>query len=77
MGGRRSRREGIHVYTQTSHFILQQKLTQPCKTIILLFKSKQIQLENKKAKKSSRKILNLLYGIKHTQFYPLLIKSGI
>ena len=33
--GRRSRREGIYVYVELIHFIVQQKLTQHCKAIIL------------------------------------------
>ena len=33
--GERSKREGMYVYLQLIHFIVQQKLTQPCKAIIL------------------------------------------
>ena len=39
MGGR-SKREGIDVYTQMIHFVVQQKLTQHCKAIILQLKEK-------------------------------------
>ena len=37
MGGR-FKREGIYVYIQLIHFIVQQKLTQHCKAIILPLK---------------------------------------
>ena len=36
--GRKPKREGIHVYTWLIHFVVQQKLTQQCKAIILQFK---------------------------------------
>ena len=39
MGGR-SKREGIQVYIQLVHFIVQQKLTQHCKATILQWKKK-------------------------------------
>ena len=35
--GRRLKREGIYVYIQLIHFVVQQKLTQHCKTIIVQF----------------------------------------
>ena len=35
--GGRLKREGIHVYIQLIYLIVQQKLTQPCKGIILQF----------------------------------------
>ena len=37
-GGGRSKREGIQVYIQLIHFIVQQKLTQHCKAILLQLK---------------------------------------
>ena len=37
------KRERIHVYIQLIHFIVQQKLTQHCKAIILQFKKKKSQ----------------------------------
>ena len=33
--GRRLKREGIYVYLQLIHFVIQQKLMQHCKAIIL------------------------------------------
>ena len=41
MGGR-LKREGIDVYTQTIDFVVEQKLTQHCKAIILQLKEKKI-----------------------------------
>jgi len=35
VGRGRSKREGIYVYIELIHFIIQQKLTQYCKTIII------------------------------------------
>ena len=40
MGWRRSKREGIQVYIQLIHFIVQQKPTQHCKAILLQLKKK-------------------------------------
>ena len=40
MVGGRTKREGIYVYIEQSHLIVQQKLTQHCKAIILQFKKK-------------------------------------
>ena len=36
--GGRLQREGIYVYIELIHFVVQQKLTQHCKAIILEFK---------------------------------------
>ena len=36
--GRRSKREGIYVYVQLIHAVVQQKLTQHCKALILQLK---------------------------------------
>ena len=38
VGGRRFKREGINIYIKLTHFIVQQKLTQYCKAIILELK---------------------------------------
>ena len=43
-GGGRSQREGIYIYIELIHFIVQQELTQHCKAIILQFKKKTNQL---------------------------------
>ena len=43
--GGRLQREGIYVYIELIHFVVQQKLTQHCKAIIL-------QLKKKKKKRS-------------------------
>ena len=40
MSGGRFQREGIYVYIELTHFIVQQKLTQHCKAIILQLKKK-------------------------------------
>ena len=40
----RSKREGTHVYIKPIHFIVQQKLTQHCKAIILQLKKKSHSL---------------------------------
>ena len=37
--GRRSKREGIYVYTELIHLVVQQKLTQHYKAIILQLKT--------------------------------------
>ena len=37
--GERSKREGIYACIQPTHFIVQQKLTQRCKAIILFIKN--------------------------------------
>ena len=39
--GRRRKREGIYVYIQPIHFIVQQKLTQHCKAILSQLKKKK------------------------------------
>ena len=39
--GGRLQREGIYVYIELIHFVVQQKLTQHCKAIILQFKKKR------------------------------------
>ena len=43
-GGRRFRREGKYVYRWLIDFIVQQKLTQHCKAIILQFKNKTLYM---------------------------------
>ena len=43
MGRRRLKRDGIHIYLQLIHIVVQQKLTQHCKAIIL-----QSKLEKKR-----------------------------
>ena len=40
--GGRSKREGIYVYIQLIHFVVQQKLTQHCKANILQYKKKEL-----------------------------------
>ena len=40
--GGRLQREGIYVYIELIHFVVQQKLTQHCKAIILQFKKKKV-----------------------------------
>ena len=42
--GGRLKREGIDVYTQTIDFVVEQKLTQHCKAIILQLKEKKKSL---------------------------------
>ena len=39
--GGRLQREGIYVYIELIHFVVQQKLTQHCKAIILQLKKKK------------------------------------
>ena len=39
-GGGRSKREGIYVYIELIRFIVQQKLAQHCKAIVLQLKKK-------------------------------------
>ena len=41
MGRRRLKRDGIHIYLQLIHIVVQQKLTQHCKAIILQSKLKK------------------------------------
>ena len=45
MGGR-STREGVYVYIQLIHYIVQQKVTQHCKEILLQWKKKPIAYSN-------------------------------
>ena len=52
-GGGRSKREGIQVYIQLIHFIVQKKLTQHCKAIILPIKNK-MSVDDAREKKSER-----------------------
>ena len=40
--------EGIYVYTQLIHFVVQQKLSQHCKAIILQLKKKKTTVWNSK-----------------------------
>ena len=54
------KREGVYVNTELIHFVVQQKLTQHCKPIILQFKNtgkkfkkKQISFTKKKKKKGA------------------------
>ena len=42
--GGKSKREGIYAYIQLIHFVVQQKLVQYCKPIILQFKKKSESL---------------------------------
>ena len=46
--GGSSRREGIYVYMQLIHFLIQQKLSQSCKAIILQF-FKKISVQGDKS----------------------------
>ena len=43
-GGREATEKRTHVYIQVSHIVIQQKLTQHCKTIIFQLKKKSIHL---------------------------------
>ena len=40
--GEEPKREGIYVYIQLIHFMVQQKLVQHCKAIVLQLKNKKI-----------------------------------
>ena len=40
-GGKRSKRDGIYVYIQLIHFIVQQKITEHCKAITPQFFKKK------------------------------------
>ena len=44
--GRKSKKEGIYVYIQLIHFVVQRKLTQHCKAIILKLKKNVIMAIN-------------------------------
>ena len=44
MEGERYKREGIYVYTQLIHFVVQQKLTQHCKATIPQLKQKYFEI---------------------------------
>ena len=54
MGGRLTR-EGIHVYLQLIHAVVQQKLTQHCKAIILQLKKKKKRKNEWRVVKKGRK----------------------
>ena len=42
--GRRLQREGMYVYVQLIHFVVQQKLTQHCKAIIFHSRKKELNM---------------------------------
>ena len=44
--GGRSEREGIYVYIQLIHFVVQQKLTQHCKATILQLKKTKVFIDS-------------------------------
>ena len=43
-------REGLYMYLQLIHGVLQQKLTQHCKAVILQFKKKEQKNKNKEGR---------------------------
>ena len=58
------KRKRIYVYTQLIHIVVQQKLTQHCKEIILQFK-KNFFNKNRRKKKSIAALISLFHISSH------------
>ena len=75
----RSRREGIYVYIQLIHFIVQQKLTQHCKATIFQLKIyiRRAQIKLLEMKNAISEVKNTLDAINSSLDTALLKKISV